>query len=77
MRVLLVALAVLAAGCSSGSSCDELPDLTRQRDAARQDAARLSTAHDNGQATEAELDKAHDVMHELDRRVYDLAQSCD
>ena len=68
-------VAVLTAGCS-GSSCDDLAALTAERDEARAAFAEVTKRIEAGSATDDELDAAHDVMHDLDTRVHDLAQSC-
>ena len=77
LRLAAAALVLALSGCSDGASCDELPALTQERDAARQESARLQTAHDRGEATEEQLDAAHDRTHDLDTRVFDLSQKCD
>lgn len=77
-RLLAVAAALggtLATGCS-GSSCEDLPALTDRRDEARDRYEAVSTERAAGRATEQQLDEAHDVMHGLDTRVYDLGASC-
>ena len=77
LRMAAAALLAGLLGCSSGASCDDLPGLTEQRDAARQESARLEAEHARGEATEAELDASHDRTHDLDTRVFDLSQTCD
>ena len=72
----LLLLALLLPSCS-GSSCDELAGLTERRDAARTAYEQVTQDRQAGRATEADLDRAHDVMHELETRVYDLGKACD
>ena len=67
------ALLTLALTGCSGASCDELPALTAERDAARADY--LVRAQASGGDAD-ELGAADDAVHELDARVYDLEQSC-
>lgn len=71
---LLAAVAVaLALPACSGSSCQALPDLRAERDAAR-------TAYDallrTGTAGPQESEQADEDVHLLDRQVYDLEQTC-
>jgi hypothetical protein len=68
-RVSLVALLLTAC---SGSSCADLAGLTQRRDAARAAYAELVAQHVQGER----LDQAHDAMHELDKRVFDLDADC-
>ena len=65
-------LAAALTGCS-GASCDELPGLTAERDAARAD---LLTRQRAPGADPEELGAADDAVHALDAQVYDLEQSC-
>lgn len=67
-----VAVAAAVSGCS-GASCDELPRLRAERDSAREDFLQLGRS---GAATLEESAAADDAVHELDRTVFDLEQSC-
>ena len=71
LLVLLLAVPLLA-GCA-GRSCDDLPALRADRDAARTAFTRLV---EPGTAPPEVLVKADDDLHALDRRVFDLEQSC-
>ena len=71
MLVRLLLAGLLLTGCS-GSSCGDLAGLTQERDAARGRYAELVAQKVTGER----LDEAHDVMHELDKQVYDLDQEC-
>ena len=75
VRHLLPALALvpLLAGCS-GQSCDGLDALRAERDAARQDYQELVGP---GTVSPERAEEADDALHALERRVYDLEQSCD
>ena len=72
----LLALSLLS-GCSGGASCDDLTRLTAERDEARAAFAEVTKRIEAGTAQQDELDAAHDVMHGLDTRVYELGQACD
>jgi ABC-type enterochelin transport system substrate-binding protein len=74
--VAAAALLAALAGCSTGTSCDDLAALTAERDAARQEWTRLEAGHAKGEATEQQVEAAHEQAHVLDTRVYDLAQKC-
>ena len=71
----LLAAAALAVGLSacSGSSCDALPDLRAERDAARAAYGELLRT---GTAGPEETELADEGVHALDRQVYDLEQTC-
>ena len=73
---LLLAAAVLT-GCSSGQGCGDLPKVTAERDAAREQWRLVLSAARAGTATDADVSEAHDRMHALDARAYDLRQSCE
>ncbi len=70
MAAVLVGVPLLA-GCA-GSSCDDLPALRAERDAARQDYLELSSGGAGDKVTAA----ADEELHALDARVYDLERSC-
>lgn len=67
-----VGLAANLTACT-GSSCDDLPALTAERDAARDAYAELIAS---GAATTQQTEEGDARTHALDRRVYDLEQSC-
>ena len=71
---LLLALCLVPAlaGCS-GTGCDALPGLRAERDQARAAYVELTAG---GTAGTAESERADEGVHELDRRVYELEQSC-
>ena len=65
-----VAVGAVLAGC--GSSCDELPALTTERDAMR--AAYLELVRSG--ASPEETERADDRLHAVERQVFDLEQGC-
>lgn len=65
-------LVPLLAGCA-GRSCDELPALRAERDAARQDYADLVSA---GTAPPEVTAPADEELHEVERTVFDAEQAC-
>ena len=69
-------VAMLLSGCSSDPACGDLAALTAERDEARASFAEVTKRIEAGSASEDELDAAHDVMHDLDTRVHDLAEAC-
>lgn len=72
MRLALASAAVLLlAGCSD-SSCDELPGLVQERDGLRAAYAQVAAEQGDGE----EVDAAHDRMHAVEERVFDLEQAC-
>jgi hypothetical protein len=70
LPVLLVA--VLLGGCA-GQPCGDLAGLRAERDEARAAYARLV---EPGSAASELTAKADEDLHALDRRVFDLEQSC-
>ena len=73
VRVLLpLLLGSLLTGCGDGS-CDDLPRMQAEREAAR--AAYLELAR-SGTVGPAETAQADDDLHALERRVYDVEQQC-
>ena len=67
----LAAVVASLSGCT-GQSCDGLGDLQSERDAAR---ASYQAQLGDG-STEEQLAR-HDALHELERRAYELEQSCE
>ena len=68
--------AVVVTGCT-GDGCGDLPGVTAERDAAREQWRLVLSAARAGTATDADVSEAHDRMHALDARAYDLRQSCE
>ncbi len=75
MRLLLLPLVLttLLAGCG-GQSCDELPALQAERDAARQQ--QIERTAPGSTLSEDEKGEADDALHELEGRVFRLEQEC-
>lgn len=67
-----VALALWLPACS-GVSCDDLPALQAERDVARADYEALVRS---GTATDEQTTAIDDAVHDVERRVFDLEQSC-
>lgn len=72
-RCLLAAAVLALLPACSGASCGELPGLRAQRDAARQAYTALVRS---GTATPQDTERADTDLHAVERRVYDLEQSC-
>lgn len=64
---------VLALAACTGASCEALPGLRAERDAARASYAELTGS---GTAKADESERADEEVHALDRQVYELEQSC-
>jgi hypothetical protein len=75
VRALLAALTALPllVGCA-GTSCEDLPALRAERDAARQDYAVLTAP---GTAPPEVTGPADEDLHALERRVHDAEQRCE
>ena len=71
--VLLAVTASLLTGCS-GRSCDELPALRAERDAARQAYAELTA---DGTAPPEVPGPADEDLHAIERQVLDAEQRCE
>ena len=72
LLVLVSVAAALLTGCA-GRSCDELPALTAERDAARQDYLALARPG----ASPAEVTEPADAeLHAIERQVLELEQRC-
>lgn len=74
LRLLAVALtgAALSSGCSS-SSCDALPGMLAERDAARQ--AYVEQVR-SGALSDVESEQADEQLHALEARVATVEQEC-
>lgn len=72
LLVLASVAAALLTGCA-GRSCDELPGLTADRDAARRDYLALARP---GVSPVEVTEPADAELHEMERQVYDLEQRC-
>ena len=75
-RAIALTVGAIATGllvACSGQSCDELPELQAERDAAR--ASYLDLAQ-SGTTSPADTEQADADLHALERRVYDVEQGC-